>query len=112
MFRIGAWNIRGLNDPIKQKNIREAIRMNNLSMMGILEVKVKDSHMDAVLKGVLPQNWQALSSFGTNNVARLLVIWDDLALQVTQVQSSNQMITMKVMHNSKVFFCLNGVCKQ
>ena len=39
MFKLGAWNIRGLNDPIRQKEARNIIAANKLSVCGIVETK-------------------------------------------------------------------------
>ena len=41
MIKIGAWNIRGLNDPCKQNEVRKLIIDHNLSVLGVVEAKVR-----------------------------------------------------------------------
>ena len=41
MIKIGAWNIMGLNDPNKQVEIRKTILDQKLSLIGIVETKVR-----------------------------------------------------------------------
>ena len=42
MFSIASWNIRGLNHSPKQKEVRQVVNENNLSVCAVLE-----SHVDA-----------------------------------------------------------------
>jgi hypothetical protein len=41
MISFASWNIRGLNRPLKQKEVRHFVDQNNLSLCAILE-----SHVD------------------------------------------------------------------
>lgn len=41
MDKIGSWNIRGLNDPIKQHAIRKFISQHYFSVLVVVETKVK-----------------------------------------------------------------------
>ena len=43
------WNVRGLNDPIKQKEVVSRIRNNNINLVCLLETRIKESKMKAVI---------------------------------------------------------------
>ncbi len=45
-LQFGFWNMRGLNDPLKQKGVRSFVNKNNLSIIGLVEHKIKEA-MDA-----------------------------------------------------------------
>ncbi|GJR69927.1 RNA-directed DNA polymerase, eukaryota, reverse transcriptase zinc-binding domain protein [Tanacetum coccineum] len=40
MFSVASWNIRGLNRSLKQKEVRQVVNENNLSVCAILESRV------------------------------------------------------------------------
>ena len=47
------WNVRGLNDPLKQKDIVGRIRSLNVQMVCLLETRVKENKSQKldILKG-------------------------------------------------------------
>lgn len=54
MFNTVCWNIRGLNDPVKQREIRSFIKLNNVSLMGTIETRVKFPNFTKVSKAIAP----------------------------------------------------------
>lgn len=50
MFKLGGWNIRGLNDSLKQHEVARFISSNKLSMVGIVETQVQNK--DVVRLGI------------------------------------------------------------
>ena len=52
-FKFGAWNVRGLNDPYKQKSVRDFIKRENLRFFGFLETKVKVENFENTFGKVL-----------------------------------------------------------
>lgn len=45
MIKIGTWNIRGLNDPLKQKAVCSFVRVNRLSLFGVVETKIRSVNL-------------------------------------------------------------------
>lgn len=45
---LGCWNIRDLNDPIKQSEVRRCILNKKLSFIGIVENKIREENLDLV----------------------------------------------------------------
>uniref|UniRef100_A0A5B7BES6 DUF4283 domain-containing protein n=1 Tax=Davidia involucrata TaxID=16924 RepID=A0A5B7BES6_DAVIN len=50
MIKIVAWNIRGLNNPLKQKEVRKYARTQHPSIFCLSETKVKACNLDATFK--------------------------------------------------------------
>ena len=48
MDNIVSWNIKGLNWPNKQEDVRSFLYNNKVGMIGLLETKVKDKNVDKV----------------------------------------------------------------
>lgn len=48
-----AWNIRGLNSPIKKNETKVFLSKNKITIMGIIETKVKAKNASTVSKGIL-----------------------------------------------------------
>jgi hypothetical protein len=42
------WNIRGLNDPLKQGEVRKLISEHHVSLCGLVETRVKECNKDNV----------------------------------------------------------------
>lgn len=53
-MHFGSWNIMGLNDPIKQKAINIFVKHHKLSLVALLEHKIKESRIDNIAKSMLP----------------------------------------------------------
>jgi hypothetical protein len=56
------WNIRGLNDPWKQGEVRKLISKHKLSLCGLVETKVKGVDKDSVLRN-LARDWKAICNY-------------------------------------------------
>ena len=39
--KIASWNVRGLNDPTKQKEVKNFVSKENVHVIGVLETKIK-----------------------------------------------------------------------
>jgi len=52
------WNIRGLNDPMKQNEVRKLILEHKLSFVALIETKIKEVNKDRVLRAIAP-GWHA-----------------------------------------------------
>jgi len=48
-IRFGCWNLRGLNDPIKQKVAKVFVNKNQLSMVGLIEHKIKEPNIKKIV---------------------------------------------------------------
>lgn len=64
MIKFASWNIRGLNNPIKQVKIRKFIQANILSLIGLVETKVRPENLASTMKQSLPSGWDFVHNIG------------------------------------------------
>ena len=48
MINFGAWNVRGLNKVNKQLEVAQYLSTHNISLIGLLETKIKRSSLGAL----------------------------------------------------------------
>lgn len=69
MNSFGAWNIRGLNSSLKQKEVKHFIAINKLVLVGNLGTKVRDGEISKVSKSVFGDgiwNWNFVHNNNLN----------------------------------------------
>ena len=54
MDNIASWNIRGLNWPNKQEEVKLFMHTNKIGLLGLLETKVKDQKVDMIANIIFP----------------------------------------------------------
>lgn len=69
-----AWNVRAANKVHKQIDLANFIRYNNISLIGILESKVKRAGLWALYLRVFP-NWCITSNLDWHKGGRIVVAW-------------------------------------
>lgn len=50
MVRVLSWNVRGVNSPKKQNEVKKFIHKHSVGLVGHLESKVKSSHLGELFK--------------------------------------------------------------
>ncbi|KAH7842100.1 hypothetical protein Vadar_001489 [Vaccinium darrowii] len=105
-FKIASWNIRGLNNPLKQKEVRSLIVSQKLSLCSVLEAKVRKGNLVAVSSRCFPLSWRVWDNAGGNDVARIVLGWDPNLLDVSLVYSSTQLLCVHVtcLSSRQVFY--------
>uniref|UniRef100_A0A5B6YUZ1 Reverse transcriptase domain-containing protein n=1 Tax=Davidia involucrata TaxID=16924 RepID=A0A5B6YUZ1_DAVIN len=105
MFKMMAWNIRGLNAPLKQKEIRRYVKLHKLAVFSISETKVRWSNVDWMFKRCF-SDWNIIHSGSASSVCRLWVCWDPMIVQLNPFQISDQAISasLKVLNSSVEFY--------
>ena len=59
---ISFWNIRGLNMSLKQNGILKYMRKNKVCIMGVMETKLSQQHLDGIIRKKF-KAWQADNNF-------------------------------------------------
>lgn len=95
MIKIACWNIRGLNSPLKQKEIRSYVSNNNISIIGLLEVKVRQNNLDVFTKRTL-RHWEVIHNTQPNSVARIWLGIDPNKFHAQTLHIGEQCITCKL----------------
>ena len=93
------WNVRGLNDLIKQKIVVSKIRELKIYLVCLLETRVKEQNMGVIHRKHF-QGWQVLHNY--LNIARngrIWLLWKG-SLQVDLADIMEQYITYRVIHGT------------
>ncbi|KAF7848333.1 hypothetical protein BT93_L2086 [Corymbia citriodora subsp. variegata] len=73
----GFWNVRGLMNPIKQAEVRQLVRHNNICCVGLLETKVPATNFP-ILSATLIPGWMWVSNYEHSPRGRIWVGWNPL----------------------------------
>lgn len=57
MTKTGVWNVMGLNNHLKQKEVVSLIRGNRLSLFSVVEAKMRASNMASSTAVCFPAYW-------------------------------------------------------
>lgn len=91
------WNVRGLNSPQKQKDIRSLLLEWKVGLVCLVETKIKPSNFDKVYQ-CLFQGWCISSNFNYVKGGRILVAWLQNHFEVNVKRVHPQFIHMDVLH--------------
>lgn len=95
----GVWNIRGLNSPIKQKEVKHLIVNNNLVLVAILETKFRDENIDKVTKFIFGE-WVFTNNNDLNPKGRIWVAWNQSRVNVRVTRKLEQVVHWEVTLNN------------
>jgi len=92
---IYSWNIRGLNNPLKQHEVVSLMKKHKMDICGLLETKLLPSRVSSLHKFRL-RHWQYFSNADVAHTARIVVFWNPNTVQVDLLASSPQAIHISV----------------
>lgn len=95
MTKIACWNVRGLNSPLRQKEVKAFIKERKLDIIGLVEVKVRENNRKTIENSIL-RNWEVIHSSLPNSVSRIWVAWNPGSFQGQVTACSEQHITCKM----------------
>ena len=91
MDRIMVWNVRGLNQLEKQKDVKKMIEKYHIGLVGLLETRVKASKLGAVYLSMF-RGWCFTTNLRWNKGGRIIVAWDPQVFQVSRIVGHSQYI--------------------
>ncbi|KAJ9536410.1 hypothetical protein OSB04_un000423 [Centaurea solstitialis] len=106
MIKLACWNIRGLNAPIKQMEVRDLIRSSNLSFCALLETHVQQDGLSAIVSSVFG-SWKWVSNAHVSlRGVRILFTWDERIGDVMVLEAHSQFLhcLVKLRANDVSFF--------
>ena len=62
MVKFASWNIRGLNDPLKQREVRSFVKFNALDFICLLETRVRAPNKDRIFRSLFP-GWRLFHNY-------------------------------------------------
>ncbi|XP_019242537.1 PREDICTED: uncharacterized protein LOC109222666, partial [Nicotiana attenuata] len=82
---ICTWNIRGLNKPHKQKELRIFLQKNKIDILGCLEIRVKEKKAKNILYKVT-KDWGYCHNYTEAENGRIWLVWrTNLIVNIIQV---------------------------
>ena len=100
------WNVRGLNDHLKQKEVVNRIRNMKIQLVGLLETRVKEYNSQSIISKYF-QGWKWAHNYSTAYNGRIWVLWKE-QVEVETIASNAQSITCRVKMESN-HFCLSFI---
>ncbi|KAK4392724.1 hypothetical protein Sango_2050200 [Sesamum angolense] len=74
-MKIGFWNVRGLNRPLKQNRVAHLIKNNRLYLLGILETKLAATAIPKIINRLF-SGWCQANNFDAIAGGCILIIWN------------------------------------
>ena len=93
---IASWNVRGVNEPHKQREIRSLIRKKRISLLGLNKIRAQQCKHKAIIHLICP-SWMYLTNYSSHPNGRIWMMWDPTVLDVLLLYSSDQVIQVQVL---------------
>ena len=62
MVKFASWNIRGLNDPLKQREVRSFVKSQALVFICLVETRVRAPNNERIFNSVFP-GWKLFHNY-------------------------------------------------
>lgn len=99
---ISTWNIRGLNKPFKQKELRAFLLNQKNYFTGCLETRIKP-RSEMKIKKKFDKEWKIYSDEAVANNGMIWLFWKDNMVQVQIIGSTSQLVHCKVKDKGSSF---------
>lgn len=91
MDKIMCWNVRGLNQPGKQQEVKKMIASQQIGLVGLLETRVKVSKFGTLYLNLF-QGWCFTTNIGWHKGGRIVVSWNPMIFNVTHIVGNCQFL--------------------
>ena len=88
------WNVRGFNDPLKQKNVIDRIRYIKANIVCLLETRVKENKSQSIV-GKYFKGWKYANNYVSAINGRIWFLWKG-KMQVDLIDSMDKCITCSI----------------
>jgi exonuclease III len=88
-------NVRGLNMPLKQKEVRKMVRKLRISILCLVETRVKQENFSKIVVSMLP-GWEVINNYSAHILGRIWVCWDPGISSLKALDIHEQVITCQV----------------
>ncbi|KAH0761484.1 hypothetical protein KY290_017557 [Solanum tuberosum] len=91
LMKLVTWNIRGLNKLHKQKELKLFVEENNVSIIEILEHKIKENTTHGIVKKIVP-GWKYEANYEYSNKGRIWLLWNPQLIECVILSKYEQYI--------------------
>lgn len=93
--------MRGLNSPLRKREVKNFIQQKQISLIGLVEVKVREKNFIRISKNTLT-NWEIVHNTLLNSVARIWEAWNPSTYTGRVLHASAQSKTCRLTYNSSI----------
>ena len=92
---VASWNLRGVNKPFKQSELRSLILKHKIHLIGLNETRVLEENHHNIATSLMP-GWRFITNYRYHYNGRVWVLWDPSILDINIVCMTDQMIHVAV----------------
>ncbi|XP_074299622.1 uncharacterized protein LOC141630762 [Silene latifolia] len=96
-MKIASWNVRGLNCPLKQTDVRDFLIQNHLDVVALLETRVKIGNASRILSTSF-KHWDSICNYDHHYNGRIWLLYNPFNVTVTVQSIGDQWISCIVLH--------------
>ena len=93
---VASWNVCGVNEPHKQKEVRSLISKHRISLLGLNETRTQSSKHLSIIHSICP-SWRYFTNYSSNPSGRIWIMWDSALLDVLILSSTDQVIHIQAL---------------
>ena len=109
MVKFTSWNIRGLNDPLKQREVRSFVKSQALEFICLVETRVRASNRDRIFSSLLP-GWRLFHNYEHALLGRIWICGNPEKVSINIIHSMDQaMLCHITVLKSNVSFWFSAV---
>lgn len=89
---MASWNIRGCNQPLKQKEMKYFLNKNSIDIVGFFETRVKEAKHNQILKK-FGNSWEWCNNYHYSGKGRIWFGWN-----IEKVKGDISFVSAQVIH--------------
>ncbi|XP_048494360.1 uncharacterized protein LOC125494691 [Beta vulgaris subsp. vulgaris] len=93
------WNVRGMNDPFKIKEIKSFLYNHKVAVCALLETRVREQNANKV-QGKFGKDWKWLNNYSHSARGRIWIGWRPAWVNVTLTHTQEQMMVCDIQDQS------------
>ncbi|KAK9675707.1 hypothetical protein RND81_11G025200 [Saponaria officinalis] len=92
-MKLASWNIRGVNHPSKQQELRHFLLKHRVDVMGLVEIRVKTHNAGMIGAKLFGHNWGLVNNYQYHPNGRIWLAWNKASIKFEVLHLSAQLIT-------------------
>lgn len=100
--------MRGAVDRLQQNEVRKLIQEHKLSLVGLVETKVKEVNKERVLRA-LATDWNVVCNYNHSLRGRIWVCWNPAKLDLSVISQNEQVIHCVVREIANSWSCIISI---
>ncbi|KAK9705410.1 hypothetical protein RND81_07G054700 [Saponaria officinalis] len=107
-MKLASRNIRGVNHPSKQQELRHFLLKHRVDVMGLVETRVKAHNASSIGSKLFGHNWGVADNYQFHPNGRIWLAWNKARTRVDVIHTSTQVITSSLSASCDMPWLLMG----